>query len=134
SGFRELVDDRASGPIVAVTMLDEMQQRAPHLVERANLPLQLFDVDQRDALDLGARPAALPQRKQYPNLLDREAEIPRAADEAQRVQILGTVDAIVCGRPRRLRHQADRLVVADHLRRDAGRLGRLADAQESLAP
>ena len=58
--------------------------------------------------------------------------MPGAADEAQRVHVGVGIDAVAVLAARRGRDQADALVVADHLGRDARGLGRLADVHAAL--
>ncbi len=55
-----------------------------------------------------------------------KAEVARAPDEAQRVDVVPGVMAVTAFGARRLRDEAGRLVVTDHLGRDAGRPGRFA--------
>src|SRR5690606_31535217 len=74
----------------------------------------------------------LPQRKQLVHLLHRKPQVACAAHEAQRVQVLVAVDAIARVRAHRGSDQADALVVADHLGRNAGLLGGLSDVHACL--
>ena len=95
------------------------------------------DVRLRQRLHLAARPApVLPQPEQLADLLDREAEVARMADEAQRVDLRVGVLAIARVGALRLGKEADALVVADHLGRDARRPWprRRCSSLPSLAP
>ena len=85
---------------------------------------------ERDALNVRARsPLVTPQREQLADVRHRETEVARAADEAQHMHVLVGVEAIARVRAPRRRQQADRLVVADHLRRHAGGPGCIANVQ-----
>src|SRR5437763_7703639 len=72
---RQLVDDRAVGPLVAVASPDQVAQRLAHRRELAELALDLAEMRRRKGADIGAGalPVA-PQRDEIADLLDREAE------------------------------------------------------------
>ena len=74
------------------------------------------NVIERNRLHVLARALAiLPQRHEIADLLHREAEIARAADEAQGVYIMIRIDPVSGFRADGLRDEADGLVIADHL-------------------
>src|SRR6516225_7009318 len=107
------------------------------MLKRAFEPLQggdalgeLLNMAQRDGLDLRAPMARIePQTDEPLDLADREAELSRAPDEAQAPQGLVLVDAVIAGGAAGGPQQADALVVADHLRRDAGTRRGLPDGE-----
>src|SRR5690606_1031483 len=74
-----------------------------------------------------------PQGRQGLELLHREAQVAGAADEAQAMHVGIAVEPVVGEAARRWRDQADALVVADHLRRDAAQRRGLADVVQALA-
>ena len=75
----------------------------------------------------------MPKLEELPNLLNREAEVPRPADEAERVDIPLVIVAVSGFPPGCARDEADFLIVADHPLGHAGRLCRFADLH-SLTP
>src|SRR3989344_7357272 len=81
-----------------------------------------------DRLPLPARSVPVPpEREQMRDLLDRKAKVAGSANESQLVHVpIREVPVVALG-PVRRPDQADGLVVADHLGRNAGRLGGLAD-------
>ena len=90
--------------------------------------LEFVDVGQRDGLDVGA--AALlvaPELEQFADALEGKAEIARAANEEQTVNVGIAIVPVSAVRAARLRDQADGFVVADHFGGDAGSLGGLSD-------
>src|SRR5258707_10333532 len=93
-----------------------MSERADHRFQLRDLSLQLLDVAPRDRLDSSARASlVLPKAKQLFYVQDREAERSRSSDESQQVHIAARVGAIVRDSALRPAHQADLLVMADHL-------------------
>src|SRR5262249_39035716 len=57
--LRQFVDDRAVRPLVAVAMMGEMLQRRGHRLDLTRLLLELGDMLERDALDVGAGARAI---------------------------------------------------------------------------
>src|SRR5690606_15724752 len=83
-------------------------------------------------LDLAAGAGVVaPEGQKAAYLLDREAQPARPTDEAQVVQIAVAEIAIVAVGAVRRADQPLRLIIADHLGRDAARLGRLADVHHA---
>src|SRR5687767_992993 len=104
-----------------------MLERAPHFVECAGLALQFCGAGERERLHIAAGAAAVvPQCKQLADFLDRKAEVARAPDEAQRMNVATVVVAIARIPPRGFRQQADLLIMADHSRADPARRGGVA--------
>ena len=80
-----------------------MLERALHRLHARDALLQIGGVGERDALHVGARATAIgPELQQCLDLVQAEAEVARAADEAQRVHRRGVVLAVAgshCVRP-----------------------------------
>src|SRR3546814_9543531 len=76
--------------------------------------------------------SVLPQAQQHRHFVDRESQSPRALDEAQDVDVVFAVDAIVALGAQWSADQSDRLVVPDHLRRHARGGGCLSDVHVIL--
>jgi hypothetical protein len=99
-----------------------------HGDERRDLGVDLGDMVQRQALDVGAGPPfVVPEIEKPPYALDREAEIAGAADEAQNADIGLAVNAVAAFAAAGGRDQAGDFVIADGLGRHAGTFGRLPD-------
>src|SRR5690606_25858382 len=77
-------------------------------------------------LGTGSRPV-LPQAEQRRGLFDRKAQRARPLDEAQHMDLVGPVDAVIAVGAARRGDEADLLVIADHLGRDARTFGSLSD-------
>src|SRR5688500_12040658 len=85
---RQGVKNRAFWAIVTLAAVHQMLKRRLHREDFDELVLKLRDVFLRKRLDSPARPAPiLPEPDEVGDLLDREAEIPRPADESQRVHV-----------------------------------------------
>ena len=82
---------------------------------------------QSDASDIGARPVmVLPELEQLGDLVHAKAEVPRAANEAQRVDFVVPIQPVAGLCAGHEGQQVHGLVVTDHLGRHAGACGRLA--------
>jgi hypothetical protein len=83
---REIVEDRALGAVVPVTMLSEVLERLHHRLELGDLRPELFNVLASDSFhgDAGAR-FVVPEAQQLADIVGRKAQGARAPDEAQRV-------------------------------------------------
>ena len=65
-----------SGTTIAVAVLHELMERAPHRLQLLNLLIELVDVVLGDTADVGARaPAVAPQAEQLLDLLHRKARV-----------------------------------------------------------
>jgi hypothetical protein len=90
------------GPVVAVAMRGEVGEGPLHRVELRDLGLKRRNVPESHRLDVHTRARAVaPQGQKLGDLLHGEAEIARAADEAQRVDVCRRVFAVARHRPRR---------------------------------
>src|SRR5260221_14789994 len=95
----EFIEDRAVGPIVAVTALGELGYRLPDGGQLGNFSVELVDVLQRQTLDLSAGTlAVLIEGQQRRDVLERESEAPRPMDEAQRLDVRLAVGAVAVSR------------------------------------
>ena len=78
-----------------MTVVDQVRQRGLHGLELLKLGVEFLEVGLRQGLDLPAgTPLVLPQAQQLANLLDREPQITRLADEPQRADFLVGVLAV----------------------------------------
>jgi hypothetical protein len=103
-----------------MTVLHQVLQCAPHALQLGDLAIELASVFERDAADVSARAAlVLPQTEQPADVLHREPEVARAADEAQDVQVGVLVEPVSAFGPAGRPQQAERFVVPDHLGGDA---------------
>ena len=92
---RQVVEDRAVRPAIAVAVLHELMERASHRLQLLDLLIELADVVLRHAADVGARAAPVaPEAEELLDLLHREAEVAGPANEAQRVDVVGVVDPV----------------------------------------
>src|SRR5688572_1098750 len=116
SAVRQIVEDRAVGPLVAAAVVDEVLERATEVLHLGDPPVEVSDVCLRNATYLGARAATVsPQSQQTVHIGHRKTEVARAADETQRVDISFVEQAVASHRALRPRQQPERLVVPDHL-------------------
>src|SRR5687767_1510945 len=102
--FGQALDDGALGPVVALAAMHEMLERRLHGMQLGQLRVELVEVDLGQRLDLPARAApVLPEAEELADLLDREAQVARLADEAQRADVLVAVLPVAGVGARRLR-------------------------------
>src|SRR5207247_5674868 len=72
----QLIEDRTSWPLVAMTGRDQDLDRVLHRHHLAHSALQVGDVGQSDASDIGARPVTvLPELEQLGDLVHAKAEV-----------------------------------------------------------
>src|SRR4051812_28747604 len=113
--------------------LGELAQGPAHGPQFRSLRFQRSNMRERKALHVGTGVAAVaPKCEQVGDLLYREPEIARPADEVQGVDIGVRVVPVAGARAGRLRDKAGLLIVADHLGRDAGPFGCFADVHGCL--
>jgi protein-S-isoprenylcysteine O-methyltransferase Ste14 len=128
SGTFEVAQDRAFRPMIAVACGCQFLDCITHGHERRDLGVDLADMIKSKALDVGAgAPFVMPEIKQPPDALDREAEIAGAANEAECADIGFAVNTIATFAAAGGRDQAGGLVIADRFGRHAGSLGCLSD-------
>src|SRR5207342_3001151 len=114
-------------------MPGQVQQAALHRLHLEDLRAEFVCMRLRELLHFRAGAILVaPQRQEALDLLHGEAQIARALDEAQPVQVGLGVQAIAGEGAPGLRDQADALVVPDHLRADAGGGRRLANVVKAL--
>ena len=81
---RQLVDDRAIGPVVAMAAHDEMLQRRPYRAQLRQLFVDLVDMPACDGLHVGTRAGAVaPKSEKTADILDGEAKGPRPLHKTQ---------------------------------------------------
>jgi hypothetical protein len=91
----ELLQDWTMWAVVAPAGFDENRQRVDHVLKTFDLAFQFLDMTFCQALDLGALSGFVaPQFEKFVDLVDREAEIARSADEAEHMHIGGGVITI----------------------------------------
>jgi hypothetical protein len=128
----EVAQDRAVRPMVPAARRCQLPQRRPHGGQLGDLAVEVGYVFERDRFDRTARLVPQPQPDEAADPLDREAEGARPVDEAERVDVRLRIDPVAGWRARGGANEPDRLVVADQLGRDAGRLRRLPDVHRRL--
>src|SRR3546814_16874794 len=80
----EILEDRAVRPRLAVAGLGQMLQAVLHRLQLGDLRGQLVDMAHGDLLHRRRGPLAIaPQAEQQTDVVEREAEVARAPDEAQ---------------------------------------------------
>src|SRR5208282_5326244 len=125
---REIVEDRAVRPIVSVAGADELAERLRYRLHFGDALLKVADMRFGDAFHVAARTAAIaPQGQESADFRNRKPEPARPPDETELVDVAFAVVAVGVAAARRGAQQADRLVMADHLRMDAARRRRRAD-------
>src|SRR5712664_2806672 len=91
----ECIEDRAVGPIVAVTALGELGYSLPDRGQLGDLSVELVDVLQRQTLDLSAGTlAVLIEGQQRRDVLERDSVAPRPMDEAQGLDVRFDIGAV----------------------------------------
>ena len=112
---RKIVQDRAVRPISTSATTSQIFERLAHRAELPLLALHFPCPCERECLDLAARPVTvLPERDELRDLGNGKAEIARASDEAQHVNLAVAIVTVAGITPCGLRNEADRLIVADH--------------------
>ena len=115
-----------------MAVFNELVQGAPHRLELRDFLIELADMVLGDTPDVCAGAASIaPEAEKLRDLLHREAEIAGATDEPQCMNVICVVDSIAGIGTAGLGHEADRFVMADHLRRHAGLLSCLPDVHAS---
>ncbi len=108
------------GAVVAVAGIGQHCERMGHILETTDFLFQCVDVASCQALDLGTLPCVVtPQAEQVTDLGYRKAEIARATDEAQHMDVGGRIVAIARRPAVGSRNEPGLLIVADHLGRNA---------------
>lgn len=75
----EVIENRAVGPVVAVTAIGQKFEGPAHTVQDSQPPAQLGNARKGQLIDIGARPVAVgPQRQEQANIRDGKAEVARA--------------------------------------------------------
>lgn len=120
---RDIVQDRAVRPVIAVAGMDQLMQGGAHRLQFAHLLLDCRHMRRGDLAHVVAGAAAvLVERHQLAAVVDGKTEIARAAQESQPVDVVAAIVAVAVAGAR-LTDQADLLIVANGLGRQAGTLG-----------
>lgn len=122
------VDDGALGCMIARTAFDRQGEQTLDMCKIGHLRADLMEVSRRDFAHLvatGAAGAAKPE--DAANLFGAEAKLPRLADEAERAEMVLTINAVAARGPRRRGDHPDLFEVTDRLDVDARAPGKLAD-------
>ena len=94
-GVREVINDRAVGPVVAVAMIGEMPERCTHGAKCLGFFFELIDVPERDRFHVCAGAAAVtPEGEQVCNLRDGKSKVSSSPDKNQRMHVGIGIDAI----------------------------------------
>lgn len=88
----QLVQNRALWPFVAMAARGQTPQRSLHCSHFLHPPVEVVNMSQSDALDIGSRSTpVLPESEQFGDLHHTEAKVACSADEAQRVHLFRCV-------------------------------------------
>src|SRR5690242_10776058 len=113
-------DDRAFGTPIPLACGRQMLQGVRKLVQVLRSFFERRHVLESDALHLRiAALAVAPEAKQVPDLLDREPKISCPANEAKPMKVLRAIVPVAARLSVSGWNEIDRLVVADHLGRNA---------------
>lgn len=119
---RQIVEDRAVGPLISAAMLREFAQRPQHRPHFFHSTLKIFDMRFRKPLDFARRPSVAPKRQKRAHFFQREAEVARSANELQHRHIGLAIVPIAVAASRRWFQQLNAFVIPDHLGGYAGPL------------
>jgi hypothetical protein len=119
---RQGIDQRTSGIFASVTTPDRIRQNALHRSEIGDLRPNVFKVMGRKIANFGASflPAVGRQRQQCPHFIETETQLARPSHECQAANVVAIVKPIPRGATRRVRQQADALVIPDRFDVAAG--------------
>lgn len=130
SAGRQRLDDAALRDRAVPAAVDPVAQRALHGAKVADLALHLRQMLARDRIDVSAVALALVGKvEQRPDLVECEAQVARAPDEAQAAEMVRRVAPVIAAGARRGGQEPDPLVVADRLHLGVGRPRELSDRE-----
>src|SRR5215472_8398922 len=133
--MREIVENRAIGPLIASAAMGEMGERPANRLQLLELVVDILHMGERQLAHFGAGAAlVMPERQQLLDIGDGKAQAARPMDETEIGEIALVIDAVVPVAPPRLGNEPDALIVADSLRRNAGAPGEDADIHVFLPP
>ena len=116
----EIIDDRAVGPSIAVTLGGQSLEGLAHCVQLYRLALEFGSAGESDGLYIGARPApVVPQGEQLCDIVHAKTEIARPPDESQGMDVALVIIPVAGSFAGSRRHQPDFLIMADHALRHA---------------
>ena len=114
--WSERLDNAALGDRALPALVDQLLQLPTQDIEIGDLAFDIGQVLARDRIHRRARAVLLvAEIEKRSDLIDRKAKIACPANEAEPVEVLGTVGSIVAGRSCGRREQSDTLVIADCL-------------------
>jgi hypothetical protein len=119
---RQGIDQRTSGIFASVAPAHSIGKHAFHSFEIANFRPNVLKVMGRKLANFGASflPAVSRQRQQCPHFIKTETQLARPSYEFQAANVVAIVKPIPRGAPRRVRQQADALVIPDRFDVAAG--------------
>ena len=127
---RQSLNNPAFGDCAAAALIDHAVEFPPQGTQVGDLSIDLGPMFLGDDVDGVAGPIALVRQfKQRANLVEREPEVARAPDEAQPIEVFGSVGAVIAGRPGRCRKELDPFIIADGLDLGVRPASQLADCQ-----
>lgn len=113
---RERFDDAAIRDRAATALRDHPIELAAQRTKIGNLPINLMPMRACDRIDRIARPASIVRKiQQRADLIERKAEVARAADEAQPVEMLLAIGSVVPCSAAWFRDDADLFIEPDRL-------------------
>src|SRR5690606_39136796 len=120
---RQRLDDPAFGDCAAAALAENAVQLAAQGLKIPDLALHLAEMLARDRVNSLTRSIALIRKsEEVAHLLDREAEIARAANEAETTEMRGRIAPVIAASALGLRQEPDALVIPDRLYLRVGRL------------
>lgn len=128
--WSEGFEDAALGHRATYAARDRVGQLAPQRVQVGDLAIDLGQMLARDRVHRDAAPVALAcDAEQRTHLLQREAEVAYAANEAKPHDVVLAIGSVVALRACRRRNQPRAFVVADRFDLDAGKRRQTADGE-----
>ncbi len=128
--IEERIDHRALRNGTSVALGRHVLEHPLDLPEILNLPVNLVQVLDGNALDVGAGvPPPIDEPQQRADLVERETELSAPPDETQALDMIFAVQPVPPFGPGGAGHQPNALVVADRLDVAAGALRQGSDRQ-----
>jgi hypothetical protein len=113
-----------------LALIDDLPQLISQGNEVRDFATNLFQVQVGDAIYLGTGlSSVVGQVQQSAHLIEGKAKVPCTPNKAQPFEVRAGIGAIVSGGARRLRQEADALVVTNRFRLRGCRLRKLTDTE-----